>query len=112
MASEIPCGTKFLSESIFVDWRHFNRFVSQRKRKVVIEQTQFLGTVFLCSEFQLENIYSGVNFCEKTVCGDKFLRIAKKIAGSRKNFVPHGCKIIQVNGKKKESVWSSDVDKV
>ena len=32
------------------------RFVSERKRQVVIEQTRFLSTVFLCSEFNLENI--------------------------------------------------------
>ena len=38
------------------------RFVSERKRQVLIEQTRFLSTVFLCSEFKLENIYSGVNF--------------------------------------------------
>ena len=31
----------------------------------MIEQTRFLGAVFLCSEFKLENIYSGVNFCRK-----------------------------------------------
>ena len=30
------------------------RFVSLRKRQTVIEQTRFLGTVFLCSEFRLE----------------------------------------------------------
>ena len=41
------------------------RFVSERKRKVVIEQTRFLSTVFLSSEFKLENVYSGVNFCGK-----------------------------------------------
>ena len=28
----------------------------------MIEQTRFLSSVFLCSEFKLENIYSGVNF--------------------------------------------------
>ena len=32
------------------------RFVSERKRQYVIEQTRFLSTVFLCSEFKLENI--------------------------------------------------------
>ena len=31
----------------------------------MIEQTRFLSTVFLCSEFQLENIYSGVIFAKK-----------------------------------------------
>ena len=41
------------------------RFVSERNRQVVIQQTRFLSTctVFLCSEFKLRNIYSGVNFC-------------------------------------------------
>jgi len=45
----------------------------------VIEQTRFLSTVFLCSEFNfLENIYSGVNFCREVIfiCGNLFLRIA------------------------------------
>ena len=63
------------------------RFVSERKRQVVIEQTRFLSPVFLGSEFKLENSYSGVNFC-----GNSFLRMAEKIAKSRtrNNFVPHG----------------------
>ena len=30
------------------------RFVSLRKRQAVIEQTRFLGIVFLCSEFRLK----------------------------------------------------------
>ena len=42
-------------------------FVSERKRQVVIEQARYLSTVFLCSEFNLENIYSGV-------LREKFLR--------------------------------------
>ena len=46
---------------------YFNGFVSERKRQVVVEQTQFLSTLFFCSEFKLENIYSGVNFCGKSV---------------------------------------------
>ena len=50
------------------------RFVSERKRQVVIEQTRFLSTVFLCSKFKSENIYSGVNFCGKMFCGDFYLR--------------------------------------
>ena len=29
----------------------------------MIEQAQFLSTVFLCRKFKLENIYSGVNVC-------------------------------------------------
>ena len=31
------------------------QYFSQKKRPVVIEQTRFLGTVFLCSEFKLEH---------------------------------------------------------
>ena len=67
----------------------------------MIEQTRFLSTVFLCSEFKLEYIYSGVNFLAGKmfavifICGDLFLRIAGKSAKiakirTRKNFVPHG----------------------
>ena len=37
----------------------------------MIEQTRFLSTVFLGSEFKLETIYSGVNFYGKNV-GDNF----------------------------------------
>ena len=66
------------------------------KKKSVIEQPRFLSIVFLCGEFKLENIYSGVNFCGKNVCGNFYLRefifaIAGKIAEirPRKNFVPH-----------------------
>ena len=40
----------------------------------MIEQTRFLSTVFLCSEFKLENIYSGVNFGGKNVCDNFHLR--------------------------------------
>ena len=45
-------------------FRAINQYfvVSEWKRQVLIEQTLFLSTVFLCSEFKLENIYSGVNF--------------------------------------------------
>ena len=32
------------------------QYFSEKKRPVVIEQTRFLGTVFLCSEFNLEHI--------------------------------------------------------
>ena len=49
-------------------------FGPERKRQVVIEQTRFLSTVFLCSEFKLENTYSGVNSCVKNVCGNFYLR--------------------------------------
>ena len=51
-----------------------HRFVPERKRQVVIEQTRFLSTVLLCSEFMLQNIYSGVNFCGKNLCGNFYLR--------------------------------------
>ena len=43
------------------------RLVSERTRQVIIEQTQFLSTPFLCSEIKLENIYFGLNFCRKNV---------------------------------------------
>ena len=83
------------------------RFVSEWKRQVVIEQTRFLSTVFLCSEFKLENIYSGVNFCGKNVCGNLFLRISGKIAKNRtrKNFVPHGS-LIKMSGRQK--LWCKE----
>ena len=58
----------------------------------MIEQTRFLSTVFLCSEFKLGDIYSGVNFC-----GNLFLQIVEKIAKNRtgKNLVPHGRKYFE-----------------
>ena len=51
----------------------------------MIEQTRFLSTAFLCSEFKLGNIYSGVNFAGKMfavsfILGNLFWRIAGKIA--------------------------------
>ena len=39
----------------------------------MIEQKRFLSTVFLCSEFKLQNVYSGVNFCGKSVSGNFYL---------------------------------------
>ena len=58
----------------------------------MIERTRFRSTVFLCSEFKLENIYSEVNFCGKNVCGNFYLRelIFADRWKNRKNFVPHG----------------------
>ena len=51
------------------------RFVSERKRQVVIEQTRFLSTVFLCSEFKLENISLWGKFLrKKNVCGNFYVR--------------------------------------
>ena len=66
---------------------HCTHFVSGWREQVVVKQTQFLTTVFFCSEFTLENICSGVNFSEKMfavnfICGSLFLRIAGKIAKS------------------------------
>ena len=60
----------------------------------MIEQTRFLSTVFLGSEFKLEKIagkMSAVIFS----CGNLLLRIAGKTAKiakirTRKNFLPHG----------------------
>ena len=68
------------------------RFVSERKRQIVSEQTRFLGTVFLCGEFKLENIFSAVNFSgnfylRKLVFADRWKN--RKIR-TRKNPVPHG----------------------
>ena len=40
----------------------------------VIEQTQFLSTRFLGSEFKSEKIYFEVNFTGKNVCGNFYLR--------------------------------------
>ena len=49
---------------------HCNHFISKQKRQVGIEQTQFLSTVFLCSKFKSENIYSGVKCCGKNLCSN------------------------------------------
>ena len=39
-------------------------FCMKETSYTIIEQTRILSTAhFLCSEFKLENIYSGVNFC-------------------------------------------------
>ena len=40
----------------------------------MIEQSRFLSTVFLCSEFKLGSIYSGVNSCGKNISGDVYLQ--------------------------------------
>ena len=40
----------------------------------MIEKTRFLSTAFLCSEFKLENIHSGVHFCGKNVRSNFYLR--------------------------------------
>ena len=74
--------------------------VSEWKRQLCDWTHTISYTVFSCSEFELENIYSGVNFCGKNVCGNFYLReLILRIAGktaknakirTRKNFVPHG----------------------
>ena len=48
----------------------------------MIEQTRFLSTVFLCSEFKLENIYSGVNSFGKNVCGNFYMFAGTYFCGS------------------------------
>ena len=53
---------------------HARPIGSERRRQVVIEQTPFLSIVFLRNEFKLENIYSGVSFCVKNVCGNFYSR--------------------------------------
>ena len=40
----------------------------------MIEKARFLSNISLCSEFKLENIYYGVNFCGKNVCGNFYLQ--------------------------------------
>ena len=74
-------------------------YVCERKR-LLIDHTWCLSTVFLCSELKWEIIYFGVNFCGKNVCGNflggnLFLQIAGKITKitkitTHKNFVLHG----------------------
>ena len=54
-------------------------FLDEKGDRVVTEQTRFCSTVFLCSKFQSEYIYSGVNFCGKNVCVNFFLQMARKI---------------------------------
>ena len=72
-------------------------FLNERDHAVVIEQTRFLITVFLCREFMLENIYSEVNFCGKNICS-KFIFFMRELIfvdrwknrKNRKTFVPRG----------------------
>ena len=66
----------------------------------MIEQTRFLSDVFLCREFKLENIYSGVNVCGKNEYLRELIFADRKRnpqnrkkslkSRTRKNFVPHG----------------------
>ena len=48
--------------------------VSEWKRQLCDWTYTISYTVFSCSEFKLENSYSGVNFCGKNVCGNFYLR--------------------------------------
>ena len=68
--------------------------------KRLSEQTRFLGTVFLCGEFKLENIFSGVNFSVLFICGNLFLRIAGEIAKLEPAKIP--CHTVRRVG---ERVW-------
>ena len=52
-----------------------------------MKEARFLRNV-LCSEFKVENINSGVNFCGKNVCGNFYVR--ELSFADRKNLVPHG----------------------
>ena len=60
----LQCVSVFLVYCFFSEW----------KREVSIEQTWFLSTVFLCGEFKLENIYSGVHFLGKNFGGTFYCR--------------------------------------
>ena len=53
-----------------------NRYfiVPEWKRQVLIEQTWFLSTVFLCSKFKLKNILLWSKIFGKNVCGNFYLR--------------------------------------
>ena len=65
---------------VFIEYVQYKYIFSNNKPvfccfwQVVIEQTRFVSTVLLCSEFKLETVYSGVNFCRKNVCGNFYLR--------------------------------------
>ena len=51
----------------------------------MIEQARFLSNIFLCSEFNLGNIYSEVNICGKNVCDNFYLRELLSSCGSLEN---------------------------
>ena len=82
----IPC-VKPVEQVTFV-------LLHSTQQQVEIEQRRFLSTVFLCTEFKLESIYSRPNFCIKNVWGNFFsgvyylLPIVRKIAkiGTQKIF--------------------------
>ena len=71
----------------------------------MIEQTRFRSTIFLCREFKLENIYSGINFYGKSMCDNFYLRelIFADRWKNRKNCLPHGtsrekeCQLLKIS---------------
>ena len=68
------CSRKKYFQTINQYFVVYRLCLNERRQDVIINQAQFLSTVFLCSEFQLENIYSGVNFGGKNVCSNFYLR--------------------------------------
>ena len=58
--------------------RMCNRYIFKKNTTVcvphIIEQTQSLSSRFLGSKFKSENIYFGVHFCGKNVCGNFYLQ--------------------------------------
>ena len=65
-------------------------FLNERD-KLCFNRHDFFVLFFLCSEFKLENIYSGVNFSGKMfalifICGS----LEKPQRLEHKHFVPHG----------------------
>ena len=63
-------NTYFQTISQYLVDKYTFLFLNERDKLIVIEQTQFLISLFLCSEFKLKDIYSGVKFCRKNVCGN------------------------------------------
>ena len=48
-------------------------FLNERD-KLLLNRNDFLELFCLCSELKSENIYPGINFCGKNVCGNFYLR--------------------------------------
>ena len=51
----------------------YRLFLNERD-KLWLNRNDFLVLFCLCSELKLENIYSGVNFSRKSVCGNFYFR--------------------------------------
>ena len=62
------------------------------QQQVEIEKTRFLSTVFLCTEFKLENIYAGPDFCTKNVWGN-FLGELISADSSQNRKISEVCKL-------------------